>query len=97
MLRFEWSGAKAATNVEKHGVSFEEAMTVFGDPLALDIEDPDHSWDESRFLIMGNSGNRRLLVVAYTDTGSDVDSGVIRIITARRAGPRERRKYAERG
>jgi uncharacterized DUF497 family protein len=97
LLRFDWSDRKAATNLEKHGVSFEEAVTVFGDPLALDIDDPDHSDEECRFLIIGNSENRQLLVVSYTHAGADPNVDVIRIITARRVEPRERRRYVERG
>lgn len=62
MLRFDWDEAKAASNLVKHGVSFEEAATVFGDPLALTLDDPDHSADEPRLLAFGVSSRRRLVV-----------------------------------
>ena len=75
-LTFEWNPAKAAQNLHKHGVSFEEASTVFGDPLALTIEDPQHSFDEDRFVTLGLSENGRCLVVVHTDR-----SDTIRIIT----------------
>ena len=87
-MEFEWDTDKAATNVEKHGVSFAEAMTVFGDQLEVMIADPDHSEDEFRFLSIGLSATRRLLVVAYTQREER-----IRIINAREATPRERKHY----
>jgi hypothetical protein len=87
-MEFEWDGQKAASNAAKHGVTFPEAMTVFGDPLELVIADPHHSEDEFRFLSMGQSALGRLLVVAYTERG-----GRTRIIYARAATPRERRQY----
>lgn len=90
-LRFEWDEGKANRNIEKHGVSFEEAATVFGDPLSLTIEDPAHSRDEQRFITMGDSINHRLLVVVHTDR-----ENVIRIISAREATRRERRDYEGR-
>ena len=90
-FRFHWDPEKARVNLAKHGVSFEEAATVFGDPLALTISDPDHSSpEEVRFLLLGQSGSGRLLVVAHTETGDD-----IRLISARLATPRERRFYEE--
>lgn len=67
VMEFEWDPAKAESNVEKHGVNFAEAMTVFGDPLEVTIPDPDHSEGESRFLSLGCSGQGRLLAVAYTE------------------------------
>jgi hypothetical protein len=87
-MDFEWDAQKAASNVAKHGVTFPEAMTVFGDPLELAIADPHHSEDESRFLSMGLSTTGRLLVVAYTER-----QGRVRIISAREATPKERRQY----
>jgi uncharacterized DUF497 family protein len=66
MLNFEWNPAKAASNREKHGVSFEEAATAFGDPLSLTIYDPDHSFGEDRYVLLGLSENHRLLVVSHT-------------------------------
>ncbi len=87
-MEFEWDAEKAAANVAKLGVTFPEAMTVFGDPLELAIADPHHSEDEFRFLSMGLSATGRLLVVAYTER-----QGRTRIISAREATPRERRQY----
>jgi hypothetical protein len=66
-LRFEWDRQKASANVKKHGVTFEEATTVFADPLTLTISDPDHSENEARFLDVGLSHLGRLLVVSYTE------------------------------
>jgi uncharacterized DUF497 family protein len=87
-MEFEWDLAKAESNLEKHGVGFAEAMTIFGDPLEMTIPDPDRSEDEFRFLSLGWSSQRRLLVVAYTER-----EGRIRLISARAASPEERRKY----
>ena len=87
-MRFEWDQQKALQNASKHGVSFDEAATVFGDPLSLTIPDPDHSLGEARFITMGRSENDRLLVVAHTDREERV-----RIITAREATRRERHGY----
>ena len=89
-LRFSWDPRKAASNLTKHGVSFEEASTVFSDVLSLTISDPDHSEDEDRWIILGQSHRRRLLAVVHTDDGETV-----RVISARFAEPRERRKYEE--
>jgi uncharacterized DUF497 family protein len=66
-LLFEWHGEKAKTNLEKHGVSFDEAKTVFADPHQITIADPDHSHREDRFIIMGMSSRRRLMVVVHRD------------------------------
>ena len=85
---FEWNPEKAETNLKKHGVSFEEAMSVFADPLSLTVPDPLHSQDENRFVITGYSNNQRQLVVVHTDRNDK-----IRIISARLAAPNERRKY----
>ncbi len=87
---FEWDSAKAATNLRKHGVSFAEATTVFGDQFALNLPDPAHSAKEDRFLILGLSRQHRLLVVAYAERGSHT-----RLISARRATRRERTQYEE--
>ena len=87
-MRFEWDPAKAAANLEKHGVSFPEATTVFGDPFELTVPDPDHSEQEQRFLSLGLSAENRVLLVAYTERGE-----TIRIIHARTAAPKERRTY----
>lgn len=86
MLKFECDEAKARTNVAKHGVSFEEAASVFGDPLALTFGDPDHSTGESRFLTFGLSRNGRILAVVHAERGRNI----IRIISARKATRHER-------
>lgn len=88
---YEWDPQKAARNLRKHGVSFEEG-TVFLDPLALTFDDPDHSMGERRFITIGLSTGPRLLFVAHTDRGEDR----IRIISARRAKRRENHEYQER-
>jgi uncharacterized protein len=89
---FEWDARKAAVNRAKHGVSFEEAGTVFGDPSGLDGPDLRHSARESRFLRLGRAAGR-MLVVAYTVRRRDDDESV-RIISARRASRKERAAYA---
>jgi uncharacterized DUF497 family protein len=91
MLRFSWDPGKAESNQRKHGVTFGEAQTVFGDTLALEIDDPTHSLDERRFVIIGLSKRERLLVVIYTER----DPETIRIISARLAQARERRFYED--
>ena len=87
-LRFEWDSAKAISNREKHGVSFDEATTVFSDPLSVTISDPDHSLGEERWVDIGRSLSGRLLVVTYVER---IDR--IRIISARKASPREARNH----
>jgi len=89
-LTFEWDPHKAALNLVKHKVSFEEAVTAFGDPLGQIIDDPRHSADEERFVLLGRSDRRRLIVVMFTERGE-----AIRLISARSATPRERRKHEE--
>jgi uncharacterized DUF497 family protein len=89
-LRFLWDPRKAASNERKHGVGFREATTVFDDSLSVTVSDPDHSVNEERFLLLGLSNRRRLLVVAHSERGES-----IRIISARRANRRERRMYEE--
>ena len=89
-LAFEWDPRKAALNLAKHSVSFSEAVTAFGDPLAEIINDPDHSVGEQRFVLLGQSERGRLLVVLFTEPGA-----AIRLISARRATPRERRWHEE--
>ena len=86
----EWDQEKAARNIEKHGVSFEEAATVFEDPLYIDFYDPDHSIEEHRYLIMGQSTAGRLLIVSYTERDQ-----VVRLISAREMTASERRAYEE--
>jgi len=88
---FEWDSRKAKSNYAKHGVSFKEASTVFGDLLSLTIADPSHSQpDEERFVTIGNSYVGRLLVVVHCDEGD-----TIRVISARKATRRERKDYEE--
>ncbi|MFB3920762.1 MAG: BrnT family toxin [Terriglobia bacterium] len=88
-IRFEWDERKAAQNQRKHGVSFDEATTVFSDPLSATIPDPLHSpHGEERFVTMGLSAKQNLLVVVHLDSGE-----TIRIISARRTTRRERRNY----
>jgi uncharacterized protein len=89
-LNFRWDPRKASTNLAKHGVSFEEAATAFGDPLSLTIPDPDHSDEEQRFILLGRSRQGRLLIVAHAEIGD-----TIRIVSARRAMRRERLAYEE--
>jgi len=90
-IRFEWDPAKDALNQAKHGVSFEEARTVFFDPYALVIDDPDHSVGEDRFVILGHSRTLRMLVVAHCYR---TDLGVIRIFSARKATKNETTRYS---
>jgi hypothetical protein len=89
-VRFEWNALKAAANLRKHGVSFDEASSVFFDPLSATGDDPDHSLDERRFLTFGVSSSGRLLVVAHAE-----HDDAIRIITARLATRAERKLYEE--
>ena len=87
-MRFEWDGDKAAKNRTKHNVSFEEAVTVFYDPLAATFEDPDHSQGERRLITVGYSSQGHLLVVCHTER-----RGVVRLISARRATRHERKRH----
>jgi uncharacterized DUF497 family protein len=89
-LEFEWDPQKAEANRKKHGVSFDEASTVFADPLSVTIPDPDHSEDEERMLILGRSTSGMLLVVTHVERGER-----IRLISARKAARRERSDYEE--
>jgi len=89
-IEFEWDQNKASSNLIKHGVSFDEAKTVFDDPLYVDFYDPDHSYNEHRYIIVGQSQNNRLLIVTYTERGN-----TIRLINAREATQRERKVYEE--
>lgn len=92
-LRFEWDQRKESHNLKKHGISFEEAATVFLDEHALLIADPEHSEDEDRFILLGLSTSLKLLVVVHCYRESDE---VVRLITARRASRPERRQYDQR-
>jgi len=89
-LTFEWDEEKAEANLRKHGVSFEEAKTVFNDPLAITIPDPGHSINEDRHVDIGASWRGRVLIIVYTERGSS-----IRIISCRRATKSEREVYEE--
>ena len=87
-MRFEWDRKKAATNFKKHKVSFDEAVTVFYDPLSATFNDPDHSIGEERFITIGYSSSSRLLVVTYTERGA-----AVRLINARPASAKEKRRH----
>jgi hypothetical protein len=90
MMEFEWDPEKARLNLRKHGVSFREAVGVFGDPLSVTYDDPDHSWEEQRRLTVGTARSGRLLIVSHTDR-----AGNIRIISARKVTRKERTRYEE--
>ncbi len=89
-LKFEWNPNKAKQNIEKHGVSFDEAATVFSDPLSMNYNDPDHSYDEHRYIIIGLSALGNLLFVSHVETGD-----IIRIISARQLTRKERKQYEQ--
>ena len=88
MFQFEWDEQKAKNNLKKHGIGFDEAKTVFEDPLSLTMPDPEHSVTEARYIDLGYSVNNRLLVVVYMERND-----VIRIISSREAENYERRQY----
>ena len=90
-LQFTWDPKKAAANLRKHRVGFPEAATAFADPLSITIPDPDHSIGEERFILIGQSDRRRLVVVAHVERGE-----LIRLISARPATRRERKTYDEK-
>jgi uncharacterized DUF497 family protein len=87
-MKFEWDEAKARANIKNHGVSFEEAQTVWKDHFFIDLFDENHSEAENRFLLVGESENKRLLIVSYTERDNQ-----IRIISARELTAKERRDY----
>ena len=89
-LTFEWDEEKAVKNLKNHRISFEEAKTVFNDPLSITVADPDHSIDEDRYIDIGMSSQGHLLVVVYTERGQN-----IRLISSRRATKREQRAYEQ--
>lgn len=89
-MEFEWDARKAAANVRKHNVAFQEAATVFGDPLAITFEDPDHSMKENRYITFGLSLQKRLLVVSHTQRADQT-----RVISARLMDRKERTIYEE--
>ena len=90
-MKFQWDPNKAAVNLRKHGISFEEAVTVFKDPLALIFDDEEHSEEEHREIIIGISMLSRLLLVCFVERNEDV----VRVITARRATYQEKKDYEE--
>jgi uncharacterized protein len=87
-MQFEWDPRKANQNIKKHGVSFDEAVTAFYDPLSATFDDPDHSLDEQRYITVAHSSKNRLLVVAHSER-----EGITRIISARSATAQERKKH----
>uniref|UniRef100_UPI00405781A4 BrnT family toxin n=1 Tax=Candidatus Electronema sp. TaxID=2698783 RepID=UPI00405781A4 len=89
-MSFEWDPEKANSNVKKHGVSFEEAATVFYDPMSATLDDPDHSVAEARLITIGYSTQNRLLFVSHAERGA-----IIRIISARPATAHERKRHEE--
>jgi uncharacterized protein len=91
-LYIEWDEEKAKTNIEKHGVSFDEAITVFLAPFSITISDPNHSADEQRYISIGSSDKGRVLVVVYTERRLNT-----RIISCRKATLSERKQYEEKG
>ncbi len=90
-MRFEWDPQKARVNISKHEVSCEEASTVFRDPLTRTFDDPDHSIEEQRFIVIGYSNKNRLLFVSHTDDGK-----IVRIISAREVTESERKYHEEK-
>ncbi|MDJ0728675.1 MAG: BrnT family toxin [Crocosphaera sp.] len=89
-MEFEWDENKARQNLSKHGVSFEEAKTIFDDPLYVDFYDPDHSDNEERYLMVGQSNRGRILILSYTERENR-----IRLISAREVTPNERKAYEQ--
>ena len=89
-MEFEWDEKKAAANLADHGISFDEAKTVFDDPLFVDFYDPDHSYDEHRYVIVGELRQGRLLIVSFTEREESV-----RLISAREVTLSERKAYEE--
>jgi uncharacterized DUF497 family protein len=92
-MRFDWDERKERENRRKHGVSFQEAVSVFADENALFMQDPDHCTDEARFILLGLSGNLRTLVVCHCYRKKD---DLIRILSARKATKSERQTYVRR-
>ncbi len=89
-MQFEWDPKKAKENLQKHGISFDEAVTAFYDPLSATFDDPDHSLDEQRYITIGFSSKGHLLLDAHAERGEN-----IRIISARLATAHERKKHEE--
>ncbi len=91
-MQFEWEPEKDRDHLARHGISFDEASTVFGDPFAVTIDDPDHSTEERRFVTTGYSTRQRIIIVVHTDRDDSV-----RLISAREVTPAERRVYEQEG
>ncbi len=89
-FNFEWDEEKVKANLNLHKIGFDEAATVFSDPFSITVPDPDHSTDEERYIDIGVSDKGRILVVCYTERGTNT-----RIISCRKATPTERRRYEE--
>ena len=89
-VKYDWDKNKAKSNLSKHGVSFDEAKTAFGDPLYVDFYDPDHSFEEHRFILLGKSIHDRVLFISYAERNDN-----IRLISAREATPSESRAYEQ--
>jgi len=94
-IDFDWDPAKAASNAAKHGVTFDEATTVFRDPLARSVLDQDRGSGEERWITLGETSTGNLLVVVHTWADTASDRGAVRIISARRPTPNEARQYRE--
>lgn len=94
-MKFEWDSAKEAINIQKHGVTFEQAAYVFADPYALNSYDEEHSDDEDRWILLGQSLNEVILVVVHTFITDD-GTELVRIISARKATKREKQTYQQR-
>lgn len=94
-MSFAWDRVKAKANFQKHKVSFEEAQGVFRDPLAVVIADPQHSGQEPREIVIGHSGQGRLMFVCFVEIANAEQAGTIRIISAREATRQERKKYED--
>jgi uncharacterized DUF497 family protein len=94
-IAFDWDPTKATANATKHRVTFEDAMTVFNDPLALSIVDPDHSAGEQRWITTGVNSDGKMLLIVHTWEEKSVDSAYVRIISARRPSRKEARQYRE--
>lgn len=90
-MNFYWDELKAEANLKKHGVSFDEAKSVFDDPLYVDFYDPEHSFEEHRYIIIGRSAQGRVLIVSYSERGD----GRLRLISSRELTPAERKAYEE--
>lgn len=91
-IKFEWDNNKAKINLEKHGITFDEASTAFADQNAILFDDPDHSMEEERFMLLGMSSQAKMLIVCHCYRGAD---DIIRIISARKATKTEEKQYSD--